>query len=63
MLRIANGRVYDPANGVDGEIRDVCIADGRIVGDVPPEAQRIDARGLWSCRAESTSTATSPARR
>jgi formylmethanofuran dehydrogenase subunit A len=46
VLRIANGRVYDPANGVDGEIRDVCIADGRIVSDVPLEARRIDARGL-----------------
>ena len=46
MLRIANGRVYDPANGVDGEVRDVCIADGRVVSDVPPDARRIDARGL-----------------
>lgn len=46
MLRITNGRIYDPANGVDGEVRDVCIADGRIVADVPPEARRIDARGL-----------------
>jgi formylmethanofuran dehydrogenase subunit A len=46
VLRIANGRVYDPANGVDGEVRDVCIAEGRIVSDVPPEARRIDARGL-----------------
>lgn len=46
MLRIANGRVYDPANGVDGEVRDVCVAGGRIVGDAPPEARRIDARGL-----------------
>ncbi|HWS63214.1 MAG TPA: amidohydrolase family protein, partial [Steroidobacteraceae bacterium] len=46
MLRIVNGRVYDPANGVDGEVRDVCIADGRIVADVAPEAGRIDARGM-----------------
>src|SRR5207245_899202 len=44
--RLANGRVYDPANGVDGEVRDVCIADGRIVADVAPEAGRIDARGM-----------------
>src|SRR6266850_644037 len=46
MLRIVNGRVYDPANGVDGEVRDVCIADGRIVADVAPEAGRIDAHGM-----------------
>ena len=45
-LRIVNGRVYDPANGVDGAVRDVCIADGRIVADVPPDARRIDARGM-----------------
>jgi len=31
MLRIRNGKVYDPANGVNGVIRDVCIADGKIV--------------------------------
>ena len=33
-LRIAGGTVYDPANGIDGEVRDVCIADGRVVADV-----------------------------
>ena len=46
MLRITNGRVYDPANGVDGEVRDVCIAEGKIVADVPPDARCIDASGL-----------------
>jgi formylmethanofuran dehydrogenase subunit A len=46
VLRIANGRVYDPANGVDGEVRDVCVAAGRIVADVPPDAKRIDAHGM-----------------
>jgi formylmethanofuran dehydrogenase subunit A len=45
-LRIAGGTVYDPANGIDGEVRDVCIQQGRIVADVPPDAPRIDARGL-----------------
>ena len=25
-LRISGGAVYDPANGVDGAVRDVCIA-------------------------------------
>jgi formylmethanofuran dehydrogenase subunit A len=46
MLRIVNGRVYDPANGLDGVVRDVCLQDGRIVADVPPEARKIDARGM-----------------
>ena len=46
MLRIVNGRVYDPANNVDGEVRDICIQDGKIVEGVPPEAKRIDAQGM-----------------
>ncbi len=46
MLRIVNGRVYDPANNVDGEVRDICIQDGKIVESVPPDAKRIDAQGM-----------------
>lgn len=46
MLRIINGRVYDPANNIDGEVRELCIQDGRIVATVPPEAKRIDATGM-----------------
>ena len=47
MLRIKGGRVYDPANGVNGEVRDVCISGGRIVSDVDgPEARTIDATGM-----------------
>jgi formylmethanofuran dehydrogenase subunit A len=49
-LKIAGGTVYDPANGIDGEVRDIWIADGSIVeppGD--PEirpARVIDAAGM-----------------
>jgi formylmethanofuran dehydrogenase subunit A len=46
MLRIAAGRVYDPANGIAGEVRDVCVQDGKIVADVPGHARRIDAFGM-----------------
>lgn len=46
MLRIRSGKVYDPANNVDGVVRDVCIADGKIVADVPPHARVIDASGM-----------------
>jgi formylmethanofuran dehydrogenase subunit A len=46
MLRIVNGRVYDPANNIDGEVQELCIQDGRIVATVPPEAKRIDATGM-----------------
>jgi formylmethanofuran dehydrogenase subunit A len=45
MLRIKNGKVYDPANGIHGEVRDVCIAGGKIVDDAPG-APEIDASGL-----------------
>jgi formylmethanofuran dehydrogenase subunit A len=45
-LRIVGGAVHDPANGVDGEARDVCIEDGRIVASLPPGAPAVDARGM-----------------
>jgi formylmethanofuran dehydrogenase subunit A len=45
-LRVMGGAVYDPTNGVDGVERDVCIQDGRIVADLPPDAPRLDARGM-----------------
>jgi formylmethanofuran dehydrogenase subunit A len=31
LIKLANGIVYDPANGVDGRVRDVWISGGRIV--------------------------------
>ena len=46
MLRIAQGRVYDPANGIDGEVRDVCLDGGKVVDELPPHAARIDASGM-----------------
>src|SRR5919107_2273720 len=46
MLRIAEGRVYDPANGVDGDVRDVCLDGGRVVEELPSHATRIDASGM-----------------
>jgi formylmethanofuran dehydrogenase subunit A len=45
-LRIVGGAVHDPANGIDGETRDVCIEDGRIVADLPAGAPTLDARGM-----------------
>ena len=38
--------VYDPANGINGEVRDICIDEGRIVADAPAGARTIDARGM-----------------
>ncbi|HUA04990.1 MAG TPA: formylmethanofuran dehydrogenase subunit A [Solirubrobacteraceae bacterium] len=45
-IRISGGAVHDPANDVDGEVRDVCLKDGKVVNDVGPDARRIDARGM-----------------
>lgn len=45
-LRLVGGAVYDPANGIDGEVRDVCIEDGRIVADLPGDAPRLDVSGM-----------------
>lgn len=41
-IRLKGGTVYDPAHGIDGEVRDVWIEDGRIVADPGPDA-RVDA--------------------
>jgi formylmethanofuran dehydrogenase subunit A len=45
-LRIAGGTVYDPANGVDGLVRDICVENGRIVAELPQGAPRLDAQGM-----------------
>jgi formylmethanofuran dehydrogenase subunit A len=48
IARLKGGRVYDPANGVDGEQRDVYIRDGRIV-DAPADGavdRDYDAQGM-----------------
>src|SRR5437667_7834584 len=45
MLRITGGKVYDPAHGIDGVVKDICIADGRIVADVEG-GRTIDATGM-----------------
>jgi formylmethanofuran dehydrogenase subunit A len=45
ILRIKGGKVYDPANGINGEIRDICISGGRIVSEVEG-GRTIDATGM-----------------
>lgn len=49
MLGILNGRVYDPINGIDGEVKDIWLKDGKIVSpDVidRDQAQTLDASGM-----------------
>src|SRR5579872_5473117 len=31
LTRISNGTIYDPTNGISGEVRDLWIANGKIV--------------------------------
>jgi formylmethanofuran dehydrogenase subunit A len=45
MLRLTGGKVYDPANGVNGVVQDVCICDGRIVSSIEG-GRTIDATGM-----------------
>src|SRR5512136_3454848 len=45
MLRIINGEVYDPVNNINGEVRDICIENGRISGSVEG-GRTIDATGM-----------------
>jgi len=50
FIKISGGTVYDPANGIDGEIRDLWIEGGKMVAPPADPAARptreIDARGL-----------------
>jgi formylmethanofuran dehydrogenase subunit A len=45
-LRIAGGTVYDPTNQVEGEVRDICVEEGRIVASLPEGAPTLDVRGM-----------------
>jgi formylmethanofuran dehydrogenase subunit A len=46
MIRITGGKVYDPANGIDGEVKDLCIDDhGHFVASVTG-GRTIDATGM-----------------
>jgi formylmethanofuran dehydrogenase subunit A len=45
-LRIVGGEVYDPANGIDGTIKEICVEDGKIVESCTGPAEVIDASNL-----------------
>jgi formylmethanofuran dehydrogenase subunit A len=44
-LRIVGAAVFDPMNGIQGDVRDICIEDGRIVAQVPLGTPTLNARG------------------
>lgn len=45
-LRIKGGKVYDPANSIDGEVRDILVRDGRIVDKVSEKARTFNIPGM-----------------
>ena len=50
LIKIANGRIYDPTNGIDGALGDIWIRDGQVV-TVPEDSglqpnRVIDATGM-----------------
>ena len=45
-IRIRGGRIYDPINGLDGVVKDLCIQDGKIVEECDGTAEVIDAEKL-----------------
>jgi len=50
LLRITGGTVYDPANEIDGEVRDIWIENGTVI-DAPTDPDRrpdktVDATGM-----------------
>jgi formylmethanofuran dehydrogenase subunit A len=45
MLKIINGEVYDPTNNINGEVREICVEDGRIVASAGG-GRTIDAAGM-----------------
>lgn len=46
MLRITNGKVYDPANGINGVVKDICIDDNGTIVDSVDGGRTIDAAGM-----------------
>ena len=67
FIKISSGTVYDPTNGIDGEVGDLWIADGKIVAapaDPSIRPTRRSMPGDWSsCRAASICTAISRGRK
>jgi len=49
LLKVANGRVYDPTHGIDGTLQDIWIQDGKVIKDPGPDARpqrTIDATNM-----------------
>lgn len=44
-MKIIGGRVYNPASGINGEIRDICI-HGEVIAEASDDSRVIDASGM-----------------
>ncbi|HSS46337.1 MAG TPA: amidohydrolase family protein, partial [Burkholderiales bacterium] len=40
LLKLTGGKIYDPANQINGEVRDLFVRDGKVAG-VPDRDERI----------------------
>lgn len=41
LTKLTGGRVYDPASGIDGQIQDIYLQDGKII-DAPTDGRPVD---------------------
>ena len=48
-IRLKGGRVYDPANGVDGQVRDMTTKTVTMAANMRHMNPRGSSRCLWSC--------------
>ena len=46
VLKIVGGEVYDPANGINGAVKEICVQDGKIVESCKGPAEVIDATNM-----------------
>ena len=43
LIKLTGGKVYDPANNINGQVRDICVSDGKVVAEVDAGARTIVA--------------------
>jgi formylmethanofuran dehydrogenase subunit A len=48
LTKLTGGRVYDPAHGINGEVRDIYVRDGRIVAQ--SDAEGVTPHAEYDCR-------------
>ena len=41
LIKLVGGRVYDPANKISGEVRNIYVEDGKIIAAKPNATPRL----------------------